>query len=337
MIILSFLLIVIPGCSKNPVNTEPQTQNQPQPETKPGPEKVVPPKKYIDKTPEAYEKEGFEWGQRLKKEARLPNDLNEELVKFLLWGADQEPGSRESNAYFYFHVDISLKEAFKRGFEKAFVSEEAELVLSPHITEAAGQIARQNTGLFEEDVKDYVSQQRKFRRRFRITFKKTVDIFKELIAEGSFADRESFEKNFKNQYTKLVEKYLEGTPYYLIDEKYKTSRYIPADFRSQKEYQWYRNDFYKSFFGVLKAEEMWKLVYHRGVFEVGRDMGRKFGDDLISRPKLVQWLQRTYRLLEQEKVQDGMDALSEGFKYEYGNFSKEAEQVWKDLIKEIKG
>lgn len=299
------------------------------------PEKVI----YIEKSVEAYERIGIEWGEKLRREGRQPNELNEDFVKFLLWGKRMIPNSVDDKtaSNFYFQVDATLKDAFKRGFRKGFESREADLVLGPHITAAAGKIAERNAAFFETDVKDYVLDQRKFQREFSRTLEKSVDIFKELIAEGSPADREKFKLSFKEEYKRLVEVYLKNTPFYVSEYKYADkSKYISTEFSKKRIPKWYRGDFYKSFFGVLKVDEMWKLLYYRSLFAVGQEMGQKFGHNLIVRAELLDWLRRTRDLLSVQEMEMELGILYDGFDDEYNKLAKNSEQVWKDLLNDIK-
>src|SRR6266568_7255822 len=82
-----------------------------------------------ERTTASYMSEGRGWGKKLLDGNVKPGKLDESLVNTLI-GKNLD----------YFNVHEDLKEAFKKGFRMGYEDRIADLVLGPHITEAAGRI-----------------------------------------------------------------------------------------------------------------------------------------------------------------------------------------------------
>ncbi|MBU1054255.1 MAG: hypothetical protein KKC46_10545 [Proteobacteria bacterium] len=286
-------------------------------------------KDYTAKTVEAYERAGNDWGEKLRLENYKPKQINNPFVEFLISGRrpDSDPKGDWRTSNYYFTVHLSLKKAFQDGFRKGFQDREADLVLGPHIEVAAGKIGKRNSEFFAEDVTKYVQDQMNYQSRFKKALDNSVAIFKELIAEGSPADREKFKTSFISYYQNEVDNYLKSTNFYTANK----SQYINLDFNKGQIGE-YEGKLYTSIFGVLTAEEMWSLLYKKSLHMVGLEMGQTLSHNLITRSELLEWLRRTRTALRNSSIKQEISIIESGFVEEYGRNGK---SVFDSMLREI--
>ncbi|SDU67991.1 hypothetical protein [Desulfobacula phenolica] len=318
-------LFVFSSCvAQNQIKPEPQVQIKEV-------EKIVriPDKAYTAKTVEAYERAGNDWGARLRSQNFKPKQIDNDFVEFLISGKrpDSDPKGDWRTSNYYFTVHLSLKKAFQEGFRKGFQDREADLVLGPHIEVAAGRIGKRNSEFFADDVSKYVQDQINYQYRFKKALDNSVAIFKELIAEGSPADRDKFKESFLSYYTAEVEEYLKRSNFYTSD---KTS-YINLDFNKGQIGE-YEGKLYISKFGILTALEMWDLLYKKSLYMVGLEMGQTLSHNLITRSELLEWLRRTRTALRNNNIEQEIAIIRKGFVEEYGRNGK---SVFNSMVREI--
>lgn len=181
-----------------------------------------------EKTEEAYRANGKIWGERLQEEGVEPGRISYPFLLFLLTGeVDADVATVDDRFYspdrtYYFRIHSSLKEAFKEGFREGFVDRKADLVLGPHYQLAAGLIGEANARLFEANVRRFYASQNQLRRdtdrSVEQVLTSSVELFKELIAEGSPADREAFRSRFLEHYGGNTEEFLRSRPEYAVDK-----------------------------------------------------------------------------------------------------------------------
>lgn len=220
----------------------------------------------------------------------------------------------------FFGVHSDLKNAFKKGFREGYQDRTADLVLGPYLQKAAG-ITGDMTAI------GFVSIINKFERGWKVTLEKAVNIFIELIADGSQAEREQFVKDFAMQYR---EKYMYnrgiinvsadsitsegGTKLYLDPKRTQSTLDIPSD------------------------ESLKNAIYQQTFLVMGDEMGRRYSHNLISHENLVDWLRRSklalnmdHSTINNEEILKNLKTLGREFANSYG---LDGDNVFNDLAKE---
>lgn len=223
--------------------------------------------------------------------------------------------------YDFFGVHTDLKEAFKKGFREGYQDRTADLVLGPYLQKAAGIIG-------DITAIGFVSVINNFETGWNVMLRKAVDVFIELIADGSQAEREQFVKDFIRQYKK---KYLYnkdiinggasnammsegGTRVFLDPKRTQSTLDIPSD-------------------QVLK-----NAIYSQTFVVMGDEMGRRYSHNLISHENLVDWLRRSKLALnldsgpiDNQLILKNLNTLGKTFAKSYG---PDGPNVFADLAKE---
>ncbi len=139
-----------------------------------------------NKTIDAYLEVGKCWGHKhWKQTPRLkPGKKDLSFVKALI--------DRKNLDFFWIHSD--LKEAFKKGYRMGYEDRTADLVLGPHLEQAAIDIGHSISTEFVRVIE-------RFEKDWIETLRKAIDVFIVLIAEGSQADREGFIEEFNAIYS----------------------------------------------------------------------------------------------------------------------------------------
>lgn len=210
------------------------------------------------------------------------------------------------NGLNFFGVNTDLKEAFKKGFREGYQDRTADLVLGPYLQKAGG-IVGDMTAL------GFVSIINKFEKGWKVTLERAVNVFIELIADGSQAEREQFIKDFIKQYKK---KYLAnreiittgipltsegGTQLFLDPKRTQSALNIPSD-------------------KAIKDE-----IYYQTFVVMGDEMGRRYSHNLISHEDLVDWLRRSKLALNMDSdsidnrlILHNLNAVKKNFASSYG-------------------
>ena len=223
-----------------------------------------------------YEEAGKTWGKRLyndnnpalKPEDGVDGPVSQEFICDII--------GNDKRGIKFFDIHSDLKEAFRKGFREGYPDRIADLVLGPHLQRAAKIIGFQQASDFTKVVND-------FEHGWAETLGKAVNTFVVLIAEGSQADREKFIKGFTRVYKKkweanqriiksgkCMKMESEGGTQLFVDP---TKTVSTLDIPSDKEIE---HELYKQTFIVM-----------------GDEMGRRFSNNLIPRPELVDWLRRS--------------------------------------------
>ena len=222
--------------------------------------------------------------------------------------------SKENLDFFWVHSD--LKDAFKKGYRLGFEKREADLVLGPHLTAAAGCIGLDTSQKFVDVITA-------FEQGWARTLRNAVDVFIVLISEGSQADRETFISNFTQVYARkyedtqallraggfIAQVSAGGTVLHIDVRKTKAVLEIPTPM-------------------TLKAE-----IYHQTFRVMGDEWGRRFSTNLIKRDELVDLLRRSKTALQEvpQSLESNMGIVHDAFVSSYGT---DAENVFTSLIKD---
>lgn len=289
-----------------------------------------------EKTEEAYRANGKIWGERLQEEAVEPGKISYPFLLFLLTGeVDADVAAVDDRFYspdrsYYFRIHSSLKEAFKEGFREGFVDRKADLVLGPYYQLAAGLIGEANARLFEANVRRFYASQNQLRREtdrnVEQVLTSSVELFKELIAEGSPADREAFRSRFLDHYGGNTEAFLRSRPEYAVDK----SRWIRLKFAPDGSVASPAAFEYEATASTSMAEQLWELIYRRSLSEVGQEMGERLVNNLIRREELLEWLRRTRTALDD--LTKDIEIIRSGFRETYG---RDADTVFNSLLRDI--
>lgn len=260
------------------------------------------------KTVASYEEAGKWWGVRHSdKNMRLTaGQIDPPFVDNLI--------SKENLDFFWVHSD--LKEAFKKGYRLGFEKREADLVLGPHLTAAAGSIGLVTSQKFVDVITA-------FEQGWAGTLRHAVDVFIVLISEGSQADREIFIGKFTEVYARkyddtqallraggFIAQVSEGGTLLHIDvRKTKAVLDIPTPL-------------------TLKTE-----IYHQTFRVMGDEWGRRLSTNLIKRDELIDLLRRSKTALQEvpRSLESNMGIIYDAFVSSYGT---DAENVFMSLIKD---
>lgn len=226
----------------------------------------------VERSVTEFERIGAQWGKDLKKQHITPQgELNKDFVKYLNENLD------------YFSAHAELKDAFKRGFRFGYEDRIADLVLGPHIKQAAGDVGEITSNKITKIIED-------FDRGWQGTLSRAIDVFIVLISEGSQADRDIFIKKFENKY---AAKY---------DDMNK-----PAGNKSVQVTEggtWY---VFPKELGALtmpKPETMRTKIYSQAFSVMGDEWGRRYSTNLVRRDELVEMLRRCKPALDEGEGQN---------------------------------
>ncbi len=258
------------------------------------------------KTVASYEEAGKWWGARHKTMGLTAGQIDIPFVDNLI--------SKENLDFFWVHSD--LKDAFKKGYRLGFEKREADLVLGPHLTAAAGRIGLDTSQKFVDVITT-------FEQGWARTLRHAVDVFIVLISEGSQADRETFIRNFAEVYARKYEdtqallraggfiaQISEGGTVLHIDvRKTKAVLDIPTPI-------------------TLKTE-----IYHQTFRVMGDEWGRRFSTNLIKRDELIDLLRRSKTALQEvpQSLESNLGIVHDAFVSSYGT---DAENVFTGLLKD---
>jgi len=259
-----------------------------------------------EKTTASYEEAGKWWGNRHWNNKLKAGEFDKEFIGELI----------NSNTLNFFWVHSDLKDAFKKGYRFGYQDRTADLVLGPHLSEAAAQIGKNTAQKFVEVIND-------LEKGWAETLSKAIDVFITLISEGSQADRENFIKKFTDEYANkynesqeklksggLVTQISEGGTTLFIDAR-KTLAVLNIPSPS-----------------VLKTE-----IYRQTFRVMGDEWGRRLSHNLIKREELVDLLRRSKTALQEivGGISGNLAIIQEAFVSSYGT---DGEDVFKQLIKE---
>lgn len=258
----------------------------------------------LEKTAQSYEDEGKSWGKKLHEKGNRPGSpLDAELVESLI----------KSDSLDYFNVHSDIKEAFKKGFRIGYEERIADLVLGPHITEAAALI-----GVNTAD--DFINVISAFEIGWAKDLRNAVDVFIVLISEGSQADREVFIKKFTDKYN---EKYVD------TDQKLKGGGFITQTSEGgTKLYIDMKKT--RAVLDIPSTRDLKTEIYHQTFRVMGDEWGKRYSTNLIKREELVELLRRCKPVLN-EVEGDNLMTVYESFANSYGT---DAEDIFKGLIKD---
>ncbi len=258
------------------------------------------------KTVASYEEAGKWWGTRHKNMGITVGQIDPAFVNSLV--------DKENLDFFWVHSD--LKDAFKKGYRLGYEKREADLILGPHLTGAAGRLGMDTSQKFVDVITT-------FEQGWASTLRYAVDVFIVLISEGSQADREVFIRNFTEVYTKKYEETQSllraggfiaqvsegGTMLYIDVTKTRAALDIPASM-------------------TLKTE-----IYHQTFRVMGDEWGRRYSTNLVRRDELIDLLRRSKTALQE--VPTGLEGnLGIIYKAFVGSYGSDAENVFMALLKD---
>ncbi len=258
----------------------------------------------MERTTASYFNEGKYWGEKLREANVTPGKLHLHLIDTLI-GQNLD----------YFNVHEELKDAFKKGFRIGYEDRIADLVLGPHIKNAAGRIGKR-TGT------DFVTVTENFEDGWKQTFNDAVRVFIVLIAEGSQADREYFISQFDEVYA----------------AKYHKTEKIKADggFRkllSQGGTILFLN--VKTTSAALDIPSPTSLegeIYKQAFTAMGDEWGKRLSNNLIKRSDLIELLRRTKAALKEKgDFNENLGIVRNSFENSYGT---DAGEIFAGLIRE---
>lgn len=262
----------------------------------------------IERTVSSYQAAGEKWGRDLWNSkitaTNITNPVSEAFISALMRRID------------FFSVHAELKDAFRKGFRIGYQDRTADLVLGPHLTEAAGRIGFNTSKRFVDTVET-------FEKGWAETLRNAVDVFVILISEGSQADREIFIDRFSKVYTDKWDRTREllrkggfttqvsegGTMLHIDVTKTVATLNIPNP-------------------DTLKAE-----IYHQTFRVMGDEWGRRYSTNLIKREELVDLLRRSKTALQEVNpgLKGNLDTIRTAFVKSYGT---DASNVFNGLVKE---
>lgn len=257
-----------------------------------------------ERTAASYINEGRIWGKKLREIKATPGKTDEQLIKTLMG---------QNLDYFYVHEE--LKEAFKRGFRMGYEDRIADLVLGPHITEAAGRIgARTGT--------DFVGVVQNFERGWGGTLNDAVRVFIVLVAEGSQADREYFIKQFDHVYTTKfndTEKLKSAGGYISLISEGGTKLYLNIKTTS-------------AFLDIPSPTSLKGEIYRQAFRAMGDEWGKRLSTNLVKRSDLIDLLRRIKAALKEEgEFNQNLNIVKNSFIDSYGT---DADEVFTSMLKE---
>lgn len=269
----------------------------------------------LERNVASFEDAGKQWGERLREARIKPGSLNSDFVQELI----------NPERIDFFNVHSELKEAFKKGFRLGFEDRIADLVLGPHLTEAAGQIGFNTSGRFVNVIET-------FEKGWAETLRNAVEVFIVLISEGSQADRELFIDRFTRVYTDkfdATQRILKSRGYMTQVSEGGTLLFL--DYSKGKT------------LGALDipAPEALKGEIYQQTFKVmGDEWGRRFSTNLIKRDELIDLLRRAKTALQETpkaepsleaRLQRNLGIIYTAFRESYGT---DADNVFQSLVRD---
>ncbi|MFA6973118.1 MAG: hypothetical protein WC238_00065 [Parcubacteria group bacterium] len=261
-----------------------------------------------DRNIESFFKVGKEWGEATRN--LKPGQLNNEFVE----------GLKDANKIDYFNAHSDLKESFKKGFRIGFEDRVADLVLGPHLTAAAGRIGYETSNKFVGHIEAFESG-------WAGDIRNAINVFIVLISEGSQADRETFIKNFTDNYRKkydstqailhsggiMTQRSEGGTMLFLDYSKGKTLGALD----------------------IPDPEALKKEIYHQTFKVMGDESGKKLSTNLIRRDDLIELLRRSKTALEEVKpgLAGNLGIIRNAF-IQKDSYGTDADNVFSGLIKD---
>lgn len=245
------------------------------------------------KTVASYEDAGKWWGTRHKTMKVTAGQIDPAFVDNLIDKARLD--------FFWVHSD--LKDAFKKGYRLGYEERTADLVLGPHLTQAASRIGTNTSQSFVDVITA-------FETGWALTLKNAVDVFIVLISEGSQADRENFIGNFTAVYTRKYEAtqaFLRGPGLMRLNSEGGTMLYIDV----------------RKTIAVLDIPTPMLIkteIYHQTFRVMGDEWGRRFSTNLIKRDELIDVLRRSKTALQEvpESLESNLDLIQGAFVSSYG-------------------
>ncbi len=257
-----------------------------------------------ERTAASYINEGRVWGKKLREIKAVPGKTDEQLIETLI-----------GNNVDYFNVHEELKEAFKRGFRMGYEDRIADLVLGPHITEAAGRIG-ERTGTH------FVSVVKNFENGWGGTLNDAVRVFIVLVAEGSQADREYFIKQFDLIYTTKyndTEKLKSAGGYISLISEGGTKLYLNIKTTS-------------AFLDIPSPTSLKGEIYRQAFRAMGDEWGKRLSTNLVKRGDLIDLLRRIKAALKEEgEFSQNLSIVKNSFIDSYGT---DADEVFTSMLKE---
>ncbi|SRR6266567_1687264 len=256
----------------------------------------------VERSVSEFEKKGTEWGRELKKDGTTPQTaLNQAFIKYLNENLD------------YFSAHAELKDAFKRGFRIGYEDRIADLVLGPHIREAAGDVGDITSNKIVNIIND-------FDKGWETTLTRAIDVFIVLISEGSQADRDLFIKKFNdkysNKYSEMLKKTSTGNQVIQVTEG--GTRYIfPKELAA---------------LSMPSPDTIKTKIYSQAFWVMGDEWGRRYSTNLVRRDELVEMLRRCKPALEEgEGLDNNLNYINLAFVKSYGS---DGEDMFHGIMKD---
>jgi len=264
------------------------------------------------KTMPHYENTGRDWGKRHRQMGLSPGGIDREFVSALI--------AKDNLNFFWSHGD--LKEAFKKGYRFGYERRTADLVLGPHLTEAAAVLGNST-------AQDFVATINQFEEKWVKILEDAIDVFIVLISEGSQADRENFIAKFtakyEIKYSDSQEK-LRAEDLMTLKSEGGTLLYIDS-----KETL--------AILDIPSPETLKSEIYFQAFRAMGDEWGNRFSHNLIKRDELIDLLRRSKTALQEipveipadERLKMNMGRIYNAFVSIYGT---DAQHVFQSIIKE---
>jgi len=257
------------------------------------------------RTVASYEEAGRDWGNTLWKAGKKPSGpFDDEFINAL----------KDNSNIDFFNLHSDLKDAFKKGFRMGYEDRMADLVLGPHIIEAAARIGTDTSSQFVNAITA-------FEEGWAGTLRHAIEVFIVLISEGSQADRELFIKRFESVYTDKYNK----------TQEILKARNVPAR-QSEGGTMLYLDYSKGKTLGTLdipKPDSLQIEIYHQAFRIMGDEWGRRYSTNLIRRDELIDQLRRSKTALE-EIPGNNIGIILEAFRKSYG---ADADSVFNELAR----
>ncbi len=263
----------------------------------------------LERTVSSYEAAGQKWGKtlwdaKIDPTTKLMNPASESFITALISYID------------FFSVHAELKDAFKKGFRIGYQDRTADLVLGPHLTEAAGRIGSDTSGKFVKTITT-------FEDGWAQTLRHAVNVFIILISEGSQADRETFIDRFSKVYTDKYERTQE-----LLRKGGFTTQVSEGGTTLNI-------DVTKTMavLNIPKPETLKTEIYQQTFRVMGDEWGRRYSTNLVKRDELIDLFRRSKTALQEVKpgLQGNLNIIKDAFIRSYGT---DASNVFNSLVKD---
>lgn len=263
----------------------------------------------LERTVSSYEAAGQKWGKtlwdaKIAPTSNLTNPTSESFINALI------------NYIDFFSVHGELKDAFRKGFRIGYQDRTADLVLGPHLTEAAGRIGSHTS-------KQFVDVINAFETGWAKTLRHAVDVFVILISEGSQADREIFIERFATIYTdkwQATQDLLRKGGFTTQVSEGGTTLHIDITKTAAT-------------LNIPKPETLKQEIYQQTFKVMGDEWGRRYSTNLVKRDELVDLFRRSKTALQEVKpgLQGNLNIIKEAFIKSYGT---DASNVFNGLVKD---